>query len=193
MGGGTGVAPALQLLREVVDEDGCFGQHCRATLLYSSRSPSDVLLINELRDVVAQSNGRVVVRHTLTDFDEQFDKIENLPPENYMTSSASGGFKIGSSASGIKSKSLSSFPNRHYYFLSEYNKVTPKQGPLRTGPGEEGSLRGRVDAAMCATVLPTPGPSVKVIVCGPPRMWDDVSALLQTAGHNSQNLIELKA
>ena len=47
--GGTGVAPALQILRELVDDsdDGAFaGIDCSATLLYSSRTALDVLCID---------------------------------------------------------------------------------------------------------------------------------------------------
>ena len=45
--GGTGIAPALQIMREVGDGEGAFGPGCEGTLLYSSRTPQDVLCIGD--------------------------------------------------------------------------------------------------------------------------------------------------
>ena len=42
--GGTGIAPAVQILREVMNVEGAFGPECKATLLYSSRTPNEVRL-----------------------------------------------------------------------------------------------------------------------------------------------------
>ena len=61
--GGTGIAPAIQILSEVVDSAGSMGG-CSARLLYSSRAPRDVLMLDELR-ALSQSD-RVQVAHTLT-------------------------------------------------------------------------------------------------------------------------------
>jgi tetratricopeptide (TPR) repeat protein len=42
--GGTGIAPAVQILREVaLGGDGAFASTCQATLLYSSRTPQDAV------------------------------------------------------------------------------------------------------------------------------------------------------
>ena len=44
------------------------------------------------------------------------------------------------------------------------------------------------DTASCVT---TEG--VRVAVCGPPEMWEDMKAALLELGHAEQNLVELKA
>ena len=62
--GGTGIAPAVQMLSEVAESSGSMS-HCCATLLYSSRTPGDVLMLDELRSLTAKSP-RVKVAHTLT-------------------------------------------------------------------------------------------------------------------------------
>jgi len=74
--GGTGVAPALQILRQVapikgsgaadVSGSGVLAADCHATLLYSSHAAEDVLCIDELRAVQDASGGRVAIYHTLT-------------------------------------------------------------------------------------------------------------------------------
>ena len=49
--GGTGIAPALQILREIVaGAEGAFAAGCAATVLYASRTPEDVLCVDELRE-----------------------------------------------------------------------------------------------------------------------------------------------
>ena len=62
--GGTGIAPAIQILSEVVGSEGSMGG-CSARLLYSSRTPRDVLMLDELRALSVKSH-RVQVAHTLT-------------------------------------------------------------------------------------------------------------------------------
>ena len=61
--GGTGIAPAIQIMSEVVNTDGSL-KGCPAQLLYSSRTPRDVLMLDELRAFV--ESRRVQVTHTLT-------------------------------------------------------------------------------------------------------------------------------
>ena len=61
------------------------------------------------------------------------------------------------------------------------------------GEDDEAGLRGRPDQAMLAAELPAPGDGVRVAVCGPPAMWDDMKAALMAEGHKEENLIELKA
>lgn len=75
--GGTGVAPALQILREVADPKGAFGPNCHGTLLYSSRRQWDVLALNELRTLESSAGGRVTVWHTLTDHVEAPADLES--------------------------------------------------------------------------------------------------------------------
>ena len=51
---------------------------CTGSLLYSSRTATDVLCIDELRKIQEQGAGRVRVRHTLTD---QPDTLTDQPYE----------------------------------------------------------------------------------------------------------------
>jgi NAD(P)H-flavin reductase len=183
--GGTGVAPALQILRELADDsaDGAFSGGgdaeggCSATLLYSSRTEQDVLCIDELRAVEQAAAGRISVRHTLTD-----------------TGVTSG---CADAASDARSARVSPtdpqwITGRHYHFPSKWNPYKPKSGPLRT-EGVEARLRGRIDEQMLASVLPQPGDGVIVVVCGPPSMWEDMREFLTSIGHSEANLVELKA
>jgi len=82
--GGTGVAPAVQLLREVADASGPFGTECEATLLYSSHTSIDVLMVDELRAIVAASAGRVKVNFTLTAHIDGQDPWETVPPQQHF-------------------------------------------------------------------------------------------------------------
>ena len=63
--GGTGIAPAIQILSEVADSGGSMGKCQSALLLYSSRTSRDVLMLDELRELTSKSR-RVKVAHTLT-------------------------------------------------------------------------------------------------------------------------------
>lgn len=173
--GGTGVAPALQILREVADPKGAFGPNCRGTLLYSSRRQWDVLLLDELRALEASAGGRVIVWHTLT------DHVEG--PADVEAQAAAEKFRTG----------LSSLPCRHFLFASPHKPFKPKGLPLQLDPGEEGGLRGRITQEMCATVLPQPAEGVRVVVSGPPQMWEDIRDMCLSLGHNEVNLVELKA
>ena len=186
--GGTGVAPALQILRELADdsEEGAFfTAGCSATLLYSSRTAQDVLCIDELRAVEQSAAGRISVRHTLTD-----------------TSVASGAAGAGAGAAAIDSTSTSTtrllpsdpqwIPERHYHFITKWNPFKPQSGALRTD-ADEASLRGRINEHMLASVLPPPSEGVIVVVCGPPLMWEDMRGFLLSIGHSENNLVELKA
>eukprot|EP01043_Picozoa_sp_COSAG02_P021669 COSAG02_NODE_1107_length_14540_cov_61.060661_6_plen_332_part_00 len=185
--GGTGVAPALQILRELADDsgDGAFSAGgdakggCSGTLLYSSRTAQDVLCIDELRAVEQAAAGRISVRHTLTD-----------------SGVISGGAAGGGASSGSSARLLPPDPQwitgRHYHFTSKWNAYRPQSGPLRT-EGDEAGLRGRIDEQMLASVLPSPGEGVIVVVCGPPSMWEDMRRFLTSIGHSEANLVELKA
>lgn len=168
--GGTGIAPAVQILREVLNPDGAFGPSTRATLLYSSRKPEDVLCIDTLRDVEAQSEGRIKVQHTLTDFEK--------PEGEEDATSTSTDYWL---------------PGRHYHFTSQWNPYKPDSGELRTTEGEEAALRGRVDQKMLSAVLPPPADGTRIVVCGPPQMWEDMERALLAEGHGPNALVELKA
>lgn len=168
--GGTGVAPALQLLREVSNTDSAFGPSCRAKLLYSSRAPADVLLLDELRDVEAKSAGRISVKHTLT----------NIAADDDLESKT----RLG--------EVLPHIPGRHYYFTSKWKPFKPKDGALDITEGSEGGLRGRISPEMLRW-LPLPGQGTRIVVCGPPKMWDDVKVMLLAIGHSEECLVELKA
>eukprot|EP00411_Alexandrium_monilatum_P001342 CAMPEP_0175184456 /NCGR_PEP_ID=MMETSP0093-20121207/1375_1 /TAXON_ID=311494 /ORGANISM="Alexandrium monilatum, Strain CCMP3105" /LENGTH=749 /DNA_ID=CAMNT_0016477127 /DNA_START=13 /DNA_END=2262 /DNA_ORIENTATION=+ len=170
--GGTGVAPALQLLNEVAEPNGSFGPHATAVMIYSSRTVLDVLMLNELRALEASAAGRISVRHTLTNAregDEDEDPWESLPQQVY-------------------------FPGRHGHFLSFFNQPPePIGGPLRRGRGGEAELRGRLNPEMLAGLLPPPGPSTKAVVCGPQQMLDDVGAMLLRLGHAQDAVVLLHA
>lgn len=165
--GGTGIAPALQILREVANPEGAFGPECEGTLLYSSHTPEDVLCVDELREVEESSDGKIAVRHTLTDF--EIDGEEAAGGTDYW------------------------LPGRHYHFTSQWNPFKPVSGELSTADGDEAGLRGRPDTAMLVDELPAPAEGVRVAVCGPPAMWDDMKAALMDIGHAEENLVELKA
>ena len=184
--GGTGVAPALQILRELTDgtADGAFDGGSSATLLYSSRTALDVLCVDELREVEQAAGGRIIIKHTLTDVD--------------------GGSQMAVSPAPKKAKQVSTapkppsdpqwIPGRHFHFVSKWNPFKPRFGPLRTsGPDAEAGLRGRIDQAMLASELPPPGEGVRVVVCGPPAMWEDMKRALVAIGHREEQLVELKA
>ena len=68
--GGTGIAPALQVLFQCLP-GGTLEKLRKAVLLYSSRSPQDILMLEELKWIEDESEGRVQVRHTLTAQDGQ--------------------------------------------------------------------------------------------------------------------------
>ena len=74
---------------------GAFGDACQATLLYSSRTPGDVLCLDQLRAVQERSEGRIKVCHTLTDFETDGEEKE-----------ASSDYWL---------------PGRHYHFTSQWN------------------------------------------------------------------------
>jgi len=166
--GGTGIAPALQILREVANPEGAFGPSCEGTLLYSSHTPQDVLAVDELRELEERSEGRISVRHTLTDFEVE-GKEESSGGTDYW------------------------LPGRHYHFTSQWNPYKPESGELLLGEDDEAGLRGRPDQDMVAAELPAPGDGVRIAVCGPPQMWDDMKVALMNLGHKEENLIELKA
>jgi len=170
--GGTGVAPALQVLREVADPRGAFGAHCTALLLYSSRTVLDVLLLDELRALEASAPGRITVRHTLSHASDELeddDPWDALPMQVY-------------------------FPGRHGHFASYFNQPSePVNGPLRTARGQEAGLRGRVSLEMLAGLLPPPGPGTKAIVSGPQQMLDDVGDMLLQLGHSQDSVVLLRA
>ena len=46
---------------------------------------------------------------------------------------------------------------------------------------------------MLSEQLPAPAEGVRVAVCGPPEMWEDMKAALLELGHAEENLVELKA
>jgi len=164
--GGTGIAPALQILRGVaMGTQGAFGGECRGTLLYSSRTAEDVLCLDELRRLEIGSAGRISVRHTLTDG------------------------KWVSPASHYKW-----VQGKHRHFTSQWQPFQPESGPLKTEHStDEAGLRGRIDKDMLARILPGPGRGVVVAVCGPPSMWEDMYSMLTSLGHSPENLVELKA
>lgn len=171
--GGTGIAPALQLLREAADPAGAFGPDCKATLLYSSRTSRDVLMLDELREVARQAPERIAVWHTLTEEFKDKQAIE--------------------AAQRALSDRMSRIPGRHYHFASRFRPFKPATGPLCSAEGEEAGLRGRVTANMLASLLPPPGPGVRVVLCGPPEMLQDVQAMLCWLGHTDDAVVELKA
>merc|ERR1711957_1037128 len=101
--GGTGIVPALQILREIAKgAEGAFHPDCKAVLLYASRRACDVLALDELRAVEASAPGRIVVWHTLTDHIEDSSALE-LSMQH---------------ASNDFSQALSSLPCRHRFFAS---------------------------------------------------------------------------
>uniref|UniRef100_A0A7S4RYN9 FAD-binding FR-type domain-containing protein n=1 Tax=Alexandrium monilatum TaxID=311494 RepID=A0A7S4RYN9_9DINO len=168
--GGTGVAPALQLLREVIDPQGALGTSCRATLVYSSGSPEDVFLLDELRHVEKAAGGRVRVHHTLT-------------------SEATG----GAAGKAAEREAVQQIREQHHGFASRWNPFQPKGGPLGAGSGEDGGLRGRASPEMMKALLAPPGPATRVVVSGPPQMLEDVRAILLGLGHSADALVELEA
>ena len=107
------------------------------------------------------------MRHTLTDFEVE-GKEEEVSSDYWL-------------------------PGRHYHFTSQWNPFKPESGDLLTEDGEEAGLRGRIDQAMLSEQLPAPAEGVRVAVCGPPEMWEDMKAALLELGHAEQNLVELKA
>ena len=113
------------------------------------------------------SEGRITVRHTLTDFEVE-GKEEEVSSDYWL-------------------------PGRHYHFTSQWNPFKPESGDLLTEDGEEAGLRGRIDQAMLAEQLPAPAEGVRVAVCGPPEMWEDMRSALLELGHAEENLVELKA
>ena len=125
-------------------------------------APSD-----ELRALEESSEGRITVRHTLTDFEVE-GKEEEVSSDYWL-------------------------PGRHYHFTSQWNPFKPESGDLLTEDGEEAGLRGRIDQAMLAEQLPAPAEGVRVAVCGPPEMWEDMRSALLELGHAEENLVELKA
>eukprot|EP00930_Biecheleria_cincta_P079273 TRINITY_DN6703_c1_g1_i1.p1 TRINITY_DN6703_c1_g1~~TRINITY_DN6703_c1_g1_i1.p1 ORF type:complete len:806 (-),score=156.31 TRINITY_DN6703_c1_g1_i1:73-2490(-) len=165
--GGTGIAPALQLLREVMDPKGAFGPCCRATLLYSSRSSLDVLLLDELRAAEASAGGRVAVRHTLTDQPEGEDPWESVPSVH--------------------------FAGRHGHFASYFQPFEPESGPLRPGCGEEAVFRGRLNSAMMEQALAGPGRGTRCVLCGPQGLLDAARAGLMALGHLPEAIVSLRA
>jgi len=176
--GGTGVVPALQILREVAKGiDGAFGSVCKAVLVYASRRACDVLALDELRAVEASAPGRIVVWHTLTDHRED-SGARDLEAQDASTRFSQG---------------LSSLPCRHRFFTSFWKPFVTESVPLRTGLGEEAGLRGRPTAAMLGALLPKPGEGVRTLVSGPPQMWDDVREMLFSLGHLDASLVELKS
>merc|ERR1712048_957253 len=106
--------------------------------------------------------------------------------ENESDSNAAG-------KAGLPQARTLQLPNRHYYFSSSWRPFKPRDGPLRTGKGEEAGLRGRVSDDMCATNLPGPGLDTRVIVSGPPGMWEEVREIMLRLGHSAEALVELKA
>eukprot|EP00931_Biecheleriopsis_adriatica_P086339 TRINITY_DN61033_c0_g1_i1.p1 TRINITY_DN61033_c0_g1~~TRINITY_DN61033_c0_g1_i1.p1 ORF type:complete len:707 (-),score=152.77 TRINITY_DN61033_c0_g1_i1:32-2152(-) len=168
--GGTGIAPGLQLLREVIDPAGAFGPACRATLLSSSRTAIDVLCIDELRAAEAASRGRVRVRHTLTDESAlgDDDPWDALPQQQH-------------------------FRGKHCHFASFFETFEPKAGELQVGPGQEAGLRGRVNVEMLRAELPPPGPGHRVVLCGPQGFMDGARDALLTLGHAPDACVTLKA
>jgi len=176
--GGTGIVPALQILSNVaLGAGGAFSADCRASLLYASRRASDVLALDELRQAEVAAEGRIAVWHTLTDHKEEGAAREVEEAE----------------ASAAFSKGLSDLPCRHRFFASLWKPRAAKFGPLRTGVGEEAGLRGRPDARLLEAVLPAPGRDARIVVCGPPGMWEDVRDLLLGLGHDASSLVELHA
>eukprot|EP01047_Picozoa_sp_COSAG01_P058263 COSAG01_NODE_6843_length_3472_cov_1084.209309_2_plen_182_part_00 len=120
--------------------------------------------------------GRIAVHHTLTDFERPGDSGD----DDAVAGGGGGGNDYW-------------LPGRHYHFTSQWNPYVPPSGELRTGAGEEASLRGRVDGPMLRAVLPPPGEGVRVAVCGPPAMWEDMQRALVQLGHAPEALVELKA
>eukprot|EP00927_Polykrikos_kofoidii_P021112 TRINITY_DN20102_c0_g1_i1.p1 TRINITY_DN20102_c0_g1~~TRINITY_DN20102_c0_g1_i1.p1 ORF type:complete len:765 (+),score=114.72 TRINITY_DN20102_c0_g1_i1:232-2295(+) len=177
--GGTGVAPALQLLREAASLNGAFGANCKATLLYSSRTPMDVLLLDAMRGLEAASPWQIQILHTLTDWD--VEGAGDPAPFSAQT------------GQHTQNKRLPHMMDQHYNFRSWRHPLEPVGGPLRTGAGEEARFRGRVDAGMLAEALPQPAADVKVVVSGPSGMWEDVQAALVSLGHDPKALVELEA
>eukprot|EP00928_Gymnodinium_smaydae_P006471 TRINITY_DN12299_c0_g1_i2.p1 TRINITY_DN12299_c0_g1~~TRINITY_DN12299_c0_g1_i2.p1 ORF type:complete len:243 (+),score=42.19 TRINITY_DN12299_c0_g1_i2:386-1114(+) len=135
-------------------------------------------MLNELRQLEAGGPGRISVWHTLTD-----RACDGGAAEEAVLQEVSSSF----------SKALSSLPCRHLCFASPWQPFKPEHGPLMIGPGEEGGLRGRISSEMLAAVLPAPGPGVRIVVSGPPSMWEDVKAMLVELGHAAENLVELKS
>jgi len=181
--GGTGVAAALQMLRRVADSDGPFGPHCSVFLLYSSRTPLDVLMLDELRAVEKSANGRVRIKHNLTDLSRGDGSPGDWSPA-----------ALADKTRRAKGPDLSTLTTRHYHFANPWKPPVLADGPLRMGPNEEAGLRGRVTASMIvSTGMPAPAPDVRVVVCGPPQMWEDVRDSLVSVGHAHANLTELKA
>lgn len=132
-------------------------------------------MLDELRELEAKSDGRVVVWHTLTD-------CGDVPTQQSVESAAT-----------TFSSALGSLPCRHRFFATPWKPFAPRAGPLQMSPGEEAGLRGRPSVEMLSTLLPPPDKAVKVVVSGPPQMWEDLRFMLVSVGHREQNLVELKA
>merc|ERR1740121_137836 len=161
--GGTGVTAALQLLRHVANPEGPFGAKCQATLLYSSRSAPEVLLVDELRAVEAAASGRILVRHTLSD----------------AQANAMSLYKLAKEDNGA----------HNFHSLSPWKPYEHKSGPLRTAAADkEAGLRGRVADALLQELFPAASPGVQIVVCGPPLMWEDVRSMAMGLGYASDAL-----
>jgi NAD(P)H-flavin reductase len=168
--GGTGIAPALQILREIAS-DGAFGPDCNAVVLYSSRTPTDVLMLEELRQAEAGAPERIKVLHTLTNY-------EAAPDPNAYDAGPSFDSEI---------------PGKHYHFASQWNPYKPESGELMLGEGEEAGLRGRATPEMLAGIMPKPGAGTRIVVCGPSLMWEDIRDMCLGLGHQEAALVELES
>ena len=82
---------------------------------------------------------------------------------------------------------------RHHHFCTAFNKFQPASGPLQTGPLEEAGLRGRADPAMLRLVLPPPAATTRIVVSGPPQMFQDMRLACLSLGYDEASLIELEA
>merc|ERR1712054_422011 len=136
---------------------GALREACSAKLLYSSKSPEDVLMLDDLRQVEKAASGLICVRHTLT-------------------KTASG----KAPGSGPDAAALQMLPGCHYSFASEWRPAVRATGPLVTEQGAEAGLRGRADHAMLASEMPPPDSSTRIVICGPQGMIDEVTAALRS-------------
>jgi len=178
--GGTGVAPALQLLREVADPDGAFAGKGQGALLCSSHTMLDVLCLDELRAIEQSAPDRIKVRHTLT--------AASPPKEAGETGDADD---EESEEDPWESAPHLKLKGKHSHFASFYDPFEPEGGYVGKADGDAPPLYGRVNEQMLRDLLPAPGPATRIITCGPPGMQEAVKRIVLSLGHESDALIEL--
>lgn len=151
LAGGSGVAPAMSMIRDVVDR----GLSRRVTLLYGSRQADDIIFRDEL-DAIAREHPNIVVHHILSAPDPSWTGavgpldaklIESLvgPPAGRMTYLCGASYKY---AYLVRQLTSLGQPTRRIRMEANYIAQPPPQDPrwpADVDPKEEVtvSVRGR--------------------------------------------------